>query len=75
MRQEFSKLKDTRIQRGCLALNVLGWNINTLSRKLINLKMQLDDFVNEILLCENHHWKEENLRNGDLLHSPTFIYP
>lgn len=46
------KLKDTvctRTQEGCLAVNILGWNINTLNEKVIILKMEPEEFVKGII--------------------------
>lgn len=63
-----------RTQHDCLALNILGWNMNILSGKLINLKLQPDDFTNRII-CENHDWKEEYLKNKDFPPSQAFLYP
>lgn len=62
-----------RTQHDSLAVNIFSWNINILSVKLINLKMQLDDFMNGIIGCENHGWKEEYLINKDFPYSPAFL--
>lgn len=38
-----------RTQKDCLALNILGWNMNILSGKLMNLKLQPDEFTSRII--------------------------